>query len=115
MKKLLSILLLGGFLALPLSWLIAQQTPSAHCSQMMSMHQGMMQQFKTNDARLDELIGALKSSQGAARQTQTEKLAIEIANQLKASHQYMNNWNGHMMQMMGPGGGMMHGGCPMMQ
>ena len=89
------------------------------CQSMMAMHQKMMEEMKTMDARLDSLVQTMNSATGPAKVDATAAVVSELVSQRKTMRERMEGMQTgmmqHMMEHMQAGGsqGMMQ--CPMMK
>ena len=72
-------------------------------SDMMKMHEQMMAEMKTADAKLDQLVSDMNAATGDAKVAAMARVVTELANQQKTMHGRM----GSMHEMMMGGGGMM--------
>jgi hypothetical protein len=79
------------------------QSPSPNMQNMMKMHEQMMAEMKTADAKLDALVKDMNAATGDAKVTALAVVVNELVQQHKAMHGHMS----HMHQEMMGGRGMM--------
>lgn len=83
------------------------QSSQPNMAEMMKMHQQMMAEMKTADAKLDELVKAMNAATGDAKISAIAQVVNELVRQQMGMHGRMGMMDGHMMQMMMGGRGMM--------
>jgi len=94
------------------------------CQAMMARHEAMMEERQAMDAKLDELVAAMKAAAGADKVPAIEAVVEELVAQRRAMHGTMADHHAgmmrHMMEHMGQGmpmgeGRSMMKKCPMMK
>jgi hypothetical protein len=83
------------------------QSSQPNMEDMMKMHQQMMAEMKTADAKLDELVKTMNAATGDAKISAIAQVVNELVRQRKGMHGRMGMMDDHMMQMMMGGRGMM--------
>jgi hypothetical protein len=87
----------------------AQQTPSqtpspdssqgaqANMANMMKMHEQMMAEMKSADAKLDQLVKDMNVASGEAKIAAIAQVVNELAQQQKSMHERMATMHQHLM------------------
>jgi hypothetical protein len=83
----------------------AAQPPQSSMQEMMRMHEQMMAEMKTADARLDALVLDMNAAAGDAKVNAIASVVTELVRQHKGMHGRMGMMHKHMME--GRGGMMM--------
>jgi hypothetical protein len=81
------------------------QPSQASMADMMTMHQQMMVEMKTADAKLDQLLSRMNAATGDAKTSALADVVNELARQQKSMHERMGTM--HDQMMMGGRGMMM--------
>lgn len=74
-----------------------EQPSQAGMADMMKMHQQMMAEMKTADAKLDQLLSRMNAATGDAKASSLADVVTELARQQKAMHQRMSTMHDQMM------------------
>ena len=75
----------------------AAPAPQSGMNDMMKMHEKMMADMKTAEARLDALVKTMNATTGDAKTNAVAAVVNELVAQQKAMHAHMNEMHKHMM------------------